>query len=108
MSLGSDIVAPVLVALVLAVGAIYLSPLRHKLADLRLRQTGDHGIKVLVYADADEMGQLPRNAMLGVDPFWVADEDFYFADGVPDHSKPPVERKEWPAWARSQGGEVVG
>jgi hypothetical protein len=108
VSLGSDIVAPVLVALVLAVGAIYLSPLRHKLADLRLRQTGDHGIKVLVYSDADEMGRLPRSAMMGVDPSWVADEDFYFAGGVPQESTPPVERKEWSAWARGQGGEVVG
>lgn len=108
VSLGSDIVAPVLVALVVAGGGIYLSPLRHKISEYRLRQTGDHGVKVVVYSTADEMVQLPRPTMLWVEPSWVADVDFYFANGIPAHSAPPRERQEWPDWARGQGGEVVG
>ena len=108
MSLGSEVVAGVLVAVIVGGGTIYFAPLKRKLAQLRLKQTADHGVKVVVYANANEMRSVKRSTMLHVEPSWVADEDFYFANGVPAESRPPRDRKEWPDWARGNGGEVVG
>ncbi|HEX3929609.1 MAG TPA: hypothetical protein VHW64_02810, partial [Nocardioides sp.] len=71
-----------------------------------LRKTGDHGIKLLVYATPDEMGGLRPDEMLNVDPAWLADTDFYFSEGIPGPG--PHEKQEWADWARGHGAEGVG
>lgn len=110
MSLEKDILAPIIVAL--AIGAIiglwmlFFRPVRNKLDPVILRKTGDHGIKLLTYGTPDEMGGLRPDEMLYVEPSWLDDSDFYFADGIPGDG--PASKSEWADWARGHGGEGVG
>ena len=110
MSFDQDILAPIIVALVISaiVGLwmLFFRPMRNKLDPVILRKTGDHGIKILTYGTPHEMGGLRPEEMLNVDPGWLEDSDFYFANGIPGDG--PRAKNEWGDWSRGHGGEGVG
>jgi hypothetical protein len=62
---------------------------------------------IRTYPNSDAMGGLSRRDLLGAEPDWLADTDFYFQDGIPAQV-PPVRASQWAAWARENGGEPVG
>jgi hypothetical protein len=109
-SLGDTVLVPIVVALIVAAllgaWALCWGSLRSRLDPVILRQTRDHGIKLLVYGTPDEMGGLRPDEMLDVDPRWLADTDFYFASGIPGDG--PQDKHEWADWARGQGAVGVG
>lgn len=92
----------------IAVGTVVwiFTPLRHRLETKRMVVTGDHGLRLLTYARPEEMSGLDPNQMLGMEPFWLTDSDFYFPSGVP--SDGPSGKSAWQDWARKRGGEGAG
>jgi hypothetical protein len=94
------------VAVLLAVGAIgwLVRPLVNRFEPRRMKMMGDHGIKMLVYGSPEEMEAIGIKNLGGLEPFWLTDDGYYFADGLPDED-PPQDIREWSAWARRHSGE---
>lgn len=101
------IAASALAVAVIGAAAWFLLPLRNKADRKRMAVTSDHGLAIRTYPNSDAMGGLSQKDLLGAEPGWLADTDFYFQDGVPAQA-PPAHKSQWPAWARNNGGEPVG
>ena len=100
------VTAVVLAGLVLAVLGWMFAPTRNRLERKRMTVTGDHGIALTTYGSPDQMQGLDPNQMLGLQPFWLTDSDYYFVDGVPGQG--PSSKAEWLEWAQARGGEGAG
>lgn len=85
----------------------FVLPFRNKLDRVRMTVTNDHGVTIRTYANSDAMGGLSQRDLLGAEARWLADNDFYFRDGIPAQ-EPPERESQWAAWARKNGGEPVG
>lgn len=107
MSFVEEVVAAAVAAVVVGVLLWFFLPLRNRLERVRLKVTSDHGLALRTYPDADSMGGLSPEELLGAQASWLSDEDFYFRDGVPAEA-PPRRQSHWSAWARRNGGEPVG
>lgn len=101
------IAASVLAAAGIGAAAWLPLPIRNKAERRRLSVTSDHGLVIRTYPNSDAMGGLGQKDLLGAEPGWLADTDFYFRDGLPAQA-PPARQSEWAAWARDNGGEPVG
>lgn len=101
------IAASALAVAVIGTVAWFLLPLRNKADRRRMAVTSDHGLVIRTYPNSDAMGGLSQKDLLGAEPGWLADTDFYFRDGVPAQA-PPSRESQWAAWARDNGGEPVG
>lgn len=101
------VAASVLAVVVIGTVAWFLLPLRNRADRKRLAVTRDHGLVIRTYANSDAMGGLSQRDLLGAEPGWLADTDFYFRDGVPAQA-PPGRKSQWAGWARNNGGEPVG
>lgn len=94
-------------AIVLAVLGWVFSPLRNRLDAPRLRLSGDHGVKLKVYVDPEDMAGLDLETNLGIEARHLPGVNFFFPSEDPP-ARPPVQGKEqWWQWARRLGGEDV-
>lgn len=102
----TPLLGPVAVVAIVAILALLLAPMRRRVEPAIMRVTRDHGIKLLVYPEAKDMMGLRPDEMLEMEPSWLTDPDYYFADGVPEGG--PATEAGWPKWAREHGGENAG
>ena len=107
MSVLETIAAPVLAAGVIGTAVWFLAPLRNKAERARMKVANGHGLAIRTFANSDAMGGLSQKDLLGAEAGWLADNDFYFRDGIPGQA-PPERESQWAAWARDNGGEPVG
>ncbi len=75
-------------AVLLVVGVIgwFTRPLLNRIEPHRMKATGDHGIKMLVYASPKEMDGLGPEDLAGLEPFWLSDDGYYFEGGLPSEN----------------------
>ena len=68
--------------------------------------TGDHGLRVLTYTTPESMMGLDPSQMLGLQPFWFTDSDFYLADGTP--APEPGSKSDWDSGPEVLAGSPRG
>jgi hypothetical protein len=93
-------------ALVLGVLAWVFTPIRNWLEPLRLRATSDHGVRLRVFVDPDEMQGLDVEGLIGIPAGYLPGVNFYFRSDSPP-AEPPVPGESWWQWAKRLGGEDV-
>ncbi len=93
-------------ALVLGVLAWVFTPIRNWLEPLRLRATSDHGVRLRVFVDPDEMQGLDVEGLIGLPAGYLPGVNFYFRSDSPP-AEPPVPGESWWQWAKRLGGEDV-
>jgi hypothetical protein len=91
---------------VIGVLAWFFTPVRNRLEAKRMAVTRDHGIRLKTYGTPEEMHGLDPDQMLGAQPYWLTDSDYYFSNGIPGEG--PDSKAEWSEWARASGGEGAG
>jgi hypothetical protein len=102
-----SVLATVLAAIVIGALIWFFTPLRNRLETRRMALTGDHGLRVLTYPTTESMSGLDPDQMLGLQPFWLTDSDYYIPRDAPPAG--PATKSEWtPQWAQSVGGEPAG
>lgn len=102
-----SVLGTVLGAIVLGVLVWFFTPIRNRLETRRMTLTGDHGLRILSYTTPESMNGLDPEQMLGLQPFWLTDSDYYVADDAPPLG--PAAKSDWtPQWAQSIGGEPAG
>lgn len=102
-----QIAGTILGAAILGTVVWFFRPFRNKLDRVRMTVTRDHGVTIRTYPNSDAMGGLSQKDLLGAEAHWLADNDFYFRDGIPAQA-PPEHRSQWASWARDNGGEPAG
>lgn len=102
-----QIAGTVMGAAILGTVVWFVLPFRNKLDRVRMTVTKDHGVTIRTYPNSDAMGGLSQKDLLGAEANWLADNDFYFRDGIPTQA-PPEHQSQWATWARENGGEPVG
>lgn len=68
----------------------FLLPLRNKADRKRMAVTSDHGLVIRTYPNSDAMSGLSQKDLLGAEPGWLADTDFYFRHGSQRRNRRPA------------------
>jgi hypothetical protein len=106
MSMFQTILVTVVGSATIGAALWFFVPFRNRLERVRSRIANDHGVTLRTYPTTEAVGGLRPEDMLGTQPSWLVDNDFYFRDGIPAGA--PGDESEWAAWARKHGGEPVG
>jgi hypothetical protein len=91
-------------AVVVGILAWAFTPLRNWLEPSRLRFTSDHGVKLSVYFDPDDMAGLDVEKHLGMAAQHLPGLNYFFAADRPP-ARPPAHGEEWWQWGKRHGGE---